>query len=131
MQNLKQIAKDMRDMAAMLIQQADEIEGVLGAVDLSALSALVGNLAKLGGGGSAPVPFAPSADPNGDSRQPFRVLPLDQKQAIKDHWDKLAPKDQTLDTRKALAKAYGIPLQQMSLIAKRPRATAPSPQKAD
>ena len=102
-------------MGQMLIAQADEIEAMLNAVDVRSLSVLVGNLEILGGGEPAKArPFVESKPKR--SKKTLQNLTPEQKQQIREHYDKLDPKDQTVANRKTLAAAYGITPSQMGAV---------------
>lgn len=122
MTNLKQLAMDMRDLGQLLLQQADEIDQTMNAIDLNALAVLVGNLSALGGGPIASAPFVkrpavqPHTEPDGLKRKQTVKLTPDQKDQIREHYRKLPEKEKTKENRQVLAKAYGISTGQFSAI---------------
>jgi hypothetical protein len=123
--NLSQLAIDMRALGSMLIAQADEIDTTMGGIDLGALASLIGGLQKLGGG--EPVKVPPFRRRTTAQPPDLRELPvsppakkvqmtIDQKRAIREHYAKLQPKDQTIQSRRVLAQAYGITPVHLSAI---------------
>ena len=121
MTNLQQLAKDMRALGQMLIAQSEEIDSTLGMIDLRALAALVGNLGALRGGEPvAAIPFAPADEQERPGKSHGTAaksnLTADQKRQIREHYDKLNPKDQTPESRKVLAKAYQISAVQLGAV---------------
>jgi len=124
--NLKQLARDMRDMSDMLKSYSDELSKMAN-IDLTPLMVLMGQTT--GGGASEPPPFDASeglpqvvapAPPWGG--EPLLALPLkkhrnhkettkltlEQKQQIRNHYFSLQEKDKTIETRRTLAAAYQI-----------------------
>ena len=121
--NLPQVSTDLRALGQLLITQADEVDALLQGINLSALTALFGPV----NGGGGPVEGRPFAQPQPQSKPkpsksvqskaPKVQLTPEQKAQVRDHYNRLPAKDQTLKSRHELARAYGItPMQLASIL---------------
>ena len=123
--NLPQVSTDLRALGQLLITQADEVDALLNGINLSALTALFG---PVNGNGGGPVEGRPFAQPQSQSQskpkapkpvqsKPAKVqLTPEQQAQVRDHYNRLPAKDQTLKSRHELARAYGITSMQLASI---------------
>jgi hypothetical protein len=118
--NLPQVSTDLRALGQLLITQADEVDALLNGINLSALAALFGPV----NGGGGPVEGRPFAQPQSKTKPPKPVhvkpakvqLTPEQQAQVRDHYNRLPAKDQTLKSRHQLAAAYGITNMQLASI---------------
>jgi len=93
------------------------VDALLQGINLSALTALFGP-------GGGPVEGRPFAQPQSKPKAPKPVqskpakvqLTPEQQAQVRDHYNRLPPKDQTLKSRHELARAYGITSMQLASI---------------
>jgi len=121
MMNLRQLSRDMRALGEMLIAQASDLDKILN-VDLSPLTALIGNIEGITGGEPAKVrPFVENPKPAGLKRNKWACpkLTREQKAQMREHYNSLPEKDRTIESRRKLAQAYGVPVQYYSIVVSR------------